>query len=52
MAVDDETWEDPIHYTLLRSVDFQWPNLTIFHGDTLPDFHLRKILFTAPLLDS
>ena len=51
--IDDEVQgdvNDPTWYTLLRSVDFHWPNLTTFHGDLLPDFYLRKILFAAPLL--
>ena len=42
--------DDPTRYTLLRSVDFQWPNLTTFCGDFLPHFYFRKILFAAPLL--
>ena len=36
--------------TLLRSVDFHWPNLTTFHGNHLPATFLRRILFAAPLL--
>lgn len=50
-VIDDaDDLDDPTRYTLLRSVDFQWPNLTTFSGDLLPNFYLRKILFAAPLL--
>jgi len=50
----EEGIEDPIFYTLLRSVDFQWLNLSTFRvsGNLLPDFYLRTTLFVAPLLQN
>jgi len=47
---EEEVVNNPTRYALLRSVDFQWPNLTTFRGALLPNFYLRTILFAAPLL--
>lgn len=40
----------PNPYALLRSVDFQWSNLTSFCGENLPTTYLRKVISAAPLL--
>ena len=43
---------DTTPYALLRSVDLQWPNLTTFSGIYIPIIYLRKLLFSAPLLQN